>query len=739
MQAVSRGGWFRSLAREGQSEVRRSIGQSKRSGEGREGALRVFRLASLGLGALAASVTSVEEVRAESLSFYGTPGLVDMPTAGRLGDGNLAFTTSTYGPVVRNTLTFQISPRLLGSFRYAAQGPFLRPDSEFYDRSFDLHFLLREEDDVWPAIALGLRDFGGTGIYSGEYLVASKWVTPRLQLTGGIGWGRFAGRGAMDNPLGILDERFDVRPELDTRTGEVTFDQWFRGDAALFGGVQWKVTDQLTFVAEYSSDTYPRESRFALEEQSSPYNFGLSYRFKSGADLGLYSLYGNKVGFRFSYVIDPARPRVPGGQEVAPPALLPRATVASQSWNLSAPGRRVIGAREVLRGRLAEQGVRLTGYSAHGDRAQVRIENLAYHASAQAVGRTARVMANTLDAGIERFDVTLTERGVPITTITVRRADLEELEHDLEGAWHSLARAEIADAFGTTRAAQVPGVFPRFSWGFSPYTAVSLFDPDEPFRYELGVQLDAAWEPRSGMIFSGRLRKELTGNIGSATRRSDSVLPHVRSDSVLYARESDIAISHLTGEYFFRPGDDLFGRFTFGYLEPMFAGASAEVLWYPAQSRLALGAELNYAAQRDYDQLFGLRDYDVWTGHVSAYYDLGHGYHGQLDVGRYLAGDWGATITLDRRFDNGVKVGAFATFTDVSFDDFGEGSFDKGIFVEVPLSWLTGQPSRRVVGQTIRPILRDGGARLSVRNRLYGVVAPHRGTHLDNGWGKFLR
>ncbi|MGR3795596.1 YjbH domain-containing protein [Vannielia sp. SX4] len=676
---------------------------------------------------------------AQTLSFYGTPGLVDMPTAEALPDGSLALTTANYGPIWRHTLTFQLSPRVSASFRYAAQGNDPGPAIPEYDRSFDLNILLREEDAYWPAIALGLRDFGGTGIYSGEYVVASKYVTPTLQLTGGIGWGRFAGRGRFENPLGILNDRFETRPEQDTRTGEIGFDQWFRGDAAFFGGLKWHATERLTLVAEYSSDTYRLETTGRLAPQASPYNFGLNYRFRNGLDMGAYYLYGNTVGVRFSYVIDPVHPRAPGGQETAPPSLLPRSTVAGQSWNLGSPERQVIPAGEAVRGRLGEQGLRLMSYHFSARTARVQIENLRFDASAQAVGRAARVLANTVAPSVERFEVTLTEAGMPMTTVTVARADLEEQEHALEGEWHMLARAQMNDAFGVGRAGAIAGAYPRLSWGLSPYAAVSLFDPDDPLRYELGVQLNAAWEPHPGLIFSGQIRKPLTSTIDDATRRSDSVLPHVRSDAVLYAQQSDLQISHLTAEYFFRPREDMFGRVTLGYLEPMFGGVSAELLWYPLNSRLALGAELNYAVQRDFDQLFGFQDYSVWTGHASAYYDLGRGYHGQLDVGRYLAGDWGATLTLDRRFKNGFKVGAFATLTDVSFDDFGEGSFDKGIFVELPLSWVTGQPSRAKLSQTVRPILRDGGARLGVRNRLYGVVEPFRGREITNSWGKFLR
>jgi hypothetical protein len=171
----------------------------------------------------------------------------------------------------------------------------------------------------------------------------------------------------------------------------------------------------------------------------------------------------------------------------------------------------------------------------------------------------------------------------------------------------------------------------------------------------------------------------------------------------------------------------------------MYGGVSFEALWAPLDSRLALGAELNYARQREFDRLFEFRDYEVVTGHGSIYYDFGGAYHGQIDVGRYLAGDWGATFALAREFNNGFRIGGFFTLTDVPFEDFGEGSFDKGIRLDIPVSWFTGQPSTRRVTQVIRPVLRDGGARLQVRNRLYELTRPNRTVALAQRWGRYFR
>ena len=108
-------------------------------------------------------------------------------------------------------------------------------------------------------------------------------------------------------------------------------------------------------------------------------------------------------------------------------------------------------------------------------------------------------------------------------------------------------------------------------------------------------------------------------------------------------------------------------------------------------------------------------------------------------MGRYLAKDWGGTFTLKRVFRNGWEVGGFFTLTDVSFDRFGEGAFDKGIFFTVPLSWGAGRPSRAARTTVLRPILRDGGARVNVAGRLYPLVRPNTNPVLSETWGRFWR
>jgi hypothetical protein len=75
----------------------------------------------------------------------------------------------------------------------------------------------------------------------------------------------------------------------------------------------------------------------------------------------------------------------------------------------------------------------------------------------------------------------------------------------------------------------------------------------------------------------------------------------------------------------------------------------------------------------------------------------------------------------------------------MSAAEFGEGSFDKGIKIEVPFAWLTGRPTQKTNSIVLRPLLRDGGARLNVDGRLYDTVRGGQKTDLDAAWGRFWK
>ena len=676
-----------------------------------------------------------------SVSTYGTPGLVDMPNAYSLPDATLATTLFHFPRNSRATIAFQVTPRLTASFRYAALDGLGGVRDVLFDRSFDVHYRLWNEGRIRPAVAFGLRDFVGTGVFSSEYIVASKTFGQKFSVTAGIGWGRLGSSGGFTNPLGALDSRFETRPNSGSRQlgGQIETTQWFRGDAAFFGGFAWQVNKRVQIKAEVSSDAYTREVAGGLIDRRSSFNLGLDYRLRRGALLQATYLHNESLGIGVSFATNPRRSAAPSGTHPAPFPVRVRAQRSLDDLGWQVDPAAIGQARSVLAAAMANEGLEIEGFDLQARHARIDIRNQRYSYAAEAVGRAARVLTQALPDSVETFQIVMTELGLPTSSITLRRSDLEALEHDVDGAEKILARATISEAPLVLAPRFDPDLYPRFIWGLGPYARVSLFDPDYPIRTDFGLQLNAELNLARGLYLSGSLRHRLGGNIGDDIRPSNSVIQRVRSDSGLFAQEGTTALETLTVNYFFRPGPALYGRVTAGYLEPQYGGISGEILWKRVDRRFGLGLELNYVKQRDFDQRFGFQDYEVATGHVSAYWELGNGFYAQVDAGRYLAGDWGATLAIDREFKNGWRVGAYATLTDVPFEDFGEGSFDKGLRFTVPLETLIGRPTRQRFATVLQPLSRDGGARVHVSGRLYESVRAFHRSGLESSWGRFWR
>ena len=111
----------------------------------------------------------------------------------------------------------------------------------------------------------------------------------------------------------------------------------------------------------------------------------------------------------------------------------------------------------------------------------------------------------------------------------------------------------------------------------------------------------------------------------------------------------------------------------------------------------------------------------------------------EVNAGRYLAGDWGVTTTISRKFGSGWEVGGYATLTDVPFDVFGEGSFDKAIYVSIPIDWIISSPTKTKRRLTLRPITRDGGANLASARSLYRVIESSTYANFKREYGRLWK
>jgi hypothetical protein len=67
-------------------------------------------------------------------------------------------------------------------------------------------------------------------------------------------------------------------------------------------------------------------------------------------------------------------------------------------------------------------------------------------------------------------------------------------------------------------------------------------------------------------------------------------------------------------------------------------------------------------------------------------------------------------------------MGAWITKTNVSSKSFGEGSFDKGVFLSIPFDNFLPAWSNQRVHVAWQPLIRDGGARLNKAQTLWNLT-----------------
>jgi len=394
---------------------------------------------------------------------------------------------------------------------------------------------------------------------------------------------------------------------------------------------------------------------------------------------------------------------------------------------------------DMLASALAPDGLIVEEGRISGDTLELYIRNTKYSRQPMAVGRLARVLAGSTPPSVEVFRITMMSENLPTMTMNIKRADLEaQVDRPNAGP----------DSFNTTGFSSAPyhiageGVWERepekrFSWRVSPNIPVNLFNAGGLGEIDLILAGSANYQVSDAFSLNLSVTQKLLGNIGDGAGVNLSPLPHVRSDAGLYDSRGPV-VGRLTADFQTKLAPSLYARFSAGYLERMYGGVDAELLWKPATQNWGLGAELSYVKQRGFNTLLGFQDYETLTGFASLYWNTGwNGLEAQVDVGRYLAGDWGSTVTLSRRFTNGWEVAAYMTLTDVSFADFGDGNFDKGIRLRIPFNWTLPFESRAATTVALGGYGNDAGARLNINNRLYSTIRGNDTTDYYETWGAY--
>jgi hypothetical protein len=355
-----------------------------------------------------------------------------------------------------------------------------------------------------------------------------------------------------------------------------------------------------------------------------------------------------------------------------------------------------------------------------------------YWVEANAVGRIARVLMKDAPPNIEKFRIVSLVDDIPVQEYHILRATMERLSTQ-NGTPAETSQAITANEVPLANPlldAQSSALFPKFSWAIEPVISEGFFDPDKPLQIGVAAGLSGSVEVFRGLSFNAELDVNIWNDFVTSTF-DDSVLPHVRTDYEEYVKHGENGIDNLYGVYRFRLAPNVLALVKGGYLESMFGGAGGEIFWRPEHSRLSFGIDAYEVWQRNFDRRFGFQQYHVFTGHVAVYYESPwYGLNFRVLAGQYLAGDRGLTVEATRQFSTGVEIGAFFTKTNVSAQQFGEGSFDKGIIIRIPLEWALPVSTQTELAFDLRPITRDGGQRLDGDTTLYDD------THRDS-YGEF--
>ena len=70
---------------------------------------------------------------------------------------------------------------------------------------------------------------------------------------------------------------------------------------------------------------------------------------------------------------------------------------------------------------------------------------------------------------------------------------------------------------------------------------------------------------------------------------------------------------------------------------------------------------------------------------------------------------------------------------------FGEGSFDKAIYVSIPIDWIVSSPNNKRRRLTLRPITRDGGAHLATARKLYHQIETSQNADFRREFGRLWK
>lgn len=622
------------------------------------------------------------------------------------------------------TNNFNISLRQTAEISNPAQDP-----DRFYP-GIDGKFLLAKETAYAPALAVGIQSATGHARMGGEYLTASKRYK-NFDFTLGLGWGRYGSAFQLDNPLGAVASHFDKDRNLD---GEMPVEpsDWFTGEKiGLFGGVEYFTPiDGLSLKADLGADHYEAEKATFAYDAPAPWSIGANYNWQT----------------RFADINTSIAAQ---GTE----RIMARLSLSQniKNWFKPEPDTKTLrpdrpfgpSSPLAIQNTAKANNINLHDTSQHGNEITSVLSITPNHSTPAQIRTAAIHIANAAGPEIETISITPAIQNIEGPQISLNRTGLEQAvtnnQKSAEEIWHA---AEIKNKQSRCLHDQTCKKGQRT--GFVPFRLIldeqfSLAEEDYGVLHRTSLITKIRTPRKFGFMDSGfSLRLNLTDNLDRMEKlRPQSPLP-VRSNENEFAHrfasldEAYTAVSHS-----FNNGIHIMSMA--GYLEEMYAGAGAEILYRPLNKRFTLGAETYIATKRDPDSSFnlGLTADQVLTGFLTASYDIpNHDITLTGKAGRFLAEDTGAQIGFEKNFSNGAKLAGHVTLSNTAdYDLFGGATdADHRISLTLPLGGIKYIPDFAEAAITQRPFGRDIGQSLNKPQSLYDMTEPLSMPHLIRNW-----
>lgn len=671
-------------------------------------------------------VDYIFQYRGPSISNYGTTGLIQNPNARFFEEGTLSLSWTHNEPYLRGSLIANPFSWLEASYQYVDINNFLYSQSSDFsgsqslkDKSFDIKMRIFKERKYFPQVAIGLRDFGGTGVFSSEYIALNKFLNPIIDLTLGMGWGKMNANSIGTNPFKFISDRFELRSDDPGLGGKPKIDDFFSGDAGYFFGLEISVPKKngMRLKFELDSTNYLTEGKLPLPQKSN-YNFGIYYPVNDDISLKASIVRGSQLTFGFSYSLGLGS-KNPRKIKKTKPVALENASVIRQVTRKSSDN---LYKASLLY--LSEENISLKGSELTENQLNVTISQSKYRSPSLAIGRTANILDQISPESIDKFKISEINGGIGIYSAEISRDNFRRAK---EFKSPELLKDSLkVSSFSSNDSKFSPRInYPASFISFYPDLQSQIGGPDGFFFGDLKLSMQSELLFSSSFSVNTILSYGLIDNLDSLKLASDSVLPHVRTDIVSYMKNTrqSLSIQRLQFNKFGKLHPSLFYKLSGGIMEGMFNALGGEILFRPFDKNFGIGIEAWQVYQRGYDQTFKHLGYKTLTGHMTLYYhEPLSNILFQLKGGRYLAKDSGFTFDFQRVFRSGTRIGAFFSLTDISSEEFGEGSFDKGIYFYVPIDLFTSEYSRRVFPWGIRPLTRDGAQSLIHSYPLWGVT-----------------